>query len=154
MRLSFTAVSRWLEAEGPNCTHGQLAQLQASLDSARTAIARKDARLAEALVQAEAAARAAGVSLDELLQRTKPSVDKPRKADVRKPYLNPYDANSQLTALRPGKARPDWVEQLVSAGWDVSELHYKRHAAALRARGEEPRYDAVARYKLLAAQES
>jgi hypothetical protein len=71
-----------------------------------------------------------------------------------KPYLNPYDANSQLTALRPSKARSDWVEQLVCAGWDVSELHYKRHAATMRARGEELRYDAVARYKLLAAQES
>ena len=154
MRLSFNAVSRWLAAEGASCTREQLAQLQASLDAARTAIASNDARLAAALEQAEAAARAAGVSLDELLQRTKPTADKPRKADVRRPYLNPYDANSELTALRPGKARPVWVEQLMAAGWDVSELHYKRHAAAMRARGEEPRYDAVARYKLLVSQES
>ena len=150
MRTTFSQVYRYLGREGHELDQAQLDELQGALDGAKATVANKTAKLQDALAQAEAVARAAGVSLDDLVRAAKPTPAKARAKDSRKPYLDPFDANSVPVALRPNTRWPAWAVDLIEKqGWDISELRYDAHSKALRARGMPVLYDAVARYKQL-----
>jgi len=149
MRTTFSQVYRYLGREAHELDQAQLDELQGALDGAKATVANKTAKLQDALAQAEAVARAAGVSLDDLVRAAKPAPAKPRAKDSRKPYLNLFDKQSEAVALRPNTRWPEWATTLIEQGWDISELRYDAHAKALRARGMPIVYDAVARYKQL-----
>jgi hypothetical protein len=149
MRTTFSQVFRYLSREAHDLGQAQLDELQGALDGAKVTVAGKSAKLQEALAQAEAVARAAGVSLEDLVKAAKPAPAKARARDSRKPYMDPFDANSVPVALRPNTRWPAWATTLIGQGWDISELRYDAHVKALKARGMPVLYDAVARYKQL-----
>jgi len=154
MRIGFSTVARWLDEAASACTPAQLDELATRLAAARQQAEARASQLSAARAAAEAAAKAAGVSLEELLRIAPAGGKQPAKVrpkDSRKPYLDPFNPQSECYAIssRRGHKIPEWAERLIEQGWAVEELHYKRHAAALRARGQQPRYDAVARYKQL-----
>lgn len=156
MKLTTKTIIRWLTENANTCTLAELDAMQAQITSARDKAAVKAQRIATALAAAEAAAKEAGLSLSELVKRERTGAGKHpvTSVSIRKPYLNPFDAESPLYALstkRFGQSLPQWAADLVGQGWTLDELHYKQHAAALAKRGITPVYDAEERYNRLVA---
>jgi hypothetical protein len=112
--------------------------------------------------QIDAIARQSGFAsaaeLSATLLRTSGSPARPENLqhlmpDSRKPFMNPFDPNTELYALSERRDKrphwPEWAKQLASEGWSKAEFHWKRIPDALRARGREPTYDHAERYQLL-----
>lgn len=163
MRLSYPAVLAWLTTHCTEFTTAQLEQLdgvvQAALEQARA----RDAQTADVLRRMDELAREAGASsAAEILQRAAaqqggveaPAVTQPRKlrTDVRKPYLDPYDANSGIYAAK-NLSETEWFKRAQAKGWTMQQCHYKHLADTWKSRGMKPLYDPVERHAQLVQQE-
>lgn len=155
MKITTKTIFSWLTKHANSCTLAELTAMQELLDMAHKDATAKAQRIATALAAAEVAAKAAGLSLSELVMRERTGGQhQAALTNIRKPYLNPFDAESPLYALstkRHGQSLPQWAADLVAQGWELEELHYKNHAEALAKRGIAPAYDAEERYQRLVA---
>jgi hypothetical protein len=133
MRVSFSTIRNWLAAHSDDLTVEQLTELSSLVEQQRQAATEREGKYRRALEQAAASV---GVSVDELLKRSRPGDQggKQKISGVRRPYLNPYAPEDGLFALFDNRM-PDWADKLInhpnpSLRWTKAELHYKEIEAA------------------------
>lgn len=163
MRVSFTAVYAWLDAHADTCNIEQLNALEELIEKAKQKVRERHQHGQAALAKADAAARASGYeSLEALLRDTNPELARAfvnfspnagggiqTRGATRKPYLDPLLGDRLYAAFKnriPPELQP-WLDK----GWDLSELHFRRIAAARSVRGLGHPYDPVARHAELKA---
>jgi hypothetical protein len=153
--LNYDSVYTWIAQRGPDCTPAQLDRLTELLAQVTEQAAQRESRSRDALDAANRAARDAGyASIEDLLSRAGSRSRKPARpanaAAPRRPHMDPLDPNSDAYALTKFKVLPPWAQARLAEGFTMQDLHYKRHAAAMRrVLGREPVYDAVARHNAL-----
>lgn len=166
MRLNYNAVLAWLESSAVDCTTEQINKMIGVLLEAEDKAKGREAACKHALAQALELAKKAGFdSIEALLRAANPGQPQPATAATvsdkpvaipRRPYLDPLDPNPTqawaVFANRPAHT-PDWIKTRLAEGWSLSELHYKNHHSAMKARNMKPLYDAVQKHAELLAQE-
>jgi hypothetical protein len=155
--LNYDSIYNWIAQRGPDCTPAQLDRLAELLAQVTDLAAQRESRSRSALDAANRAARDAGyASIEDLLSRVGSKPRKPARhanagaAAPRRPHMDPLDANSDAYALTKYKVLPEWAQARLAEGFTMQDLHYKKHAAAMRrVLGCEPVYDAVTRHNEL-----
>lgn len=157
--LTIRSVTAWLKRDAAaQCTPDELHALYPLLVEAESAASARVEQQTAARARLEALACESGYPdvtafLRATMPGTIPEPGQPAAVPARRPYFDPCDPNPVLIALthcKP-KNRPPWVQEKLSAGWDLAELHYKRHRLALKSRGITPLYDSIEKYHELSA---
>lgn len=166
MKLSYRGVRAWLEENAKNCTFEELCTLQTIIEEALQTAEAQHKKLEKAKAEMQALAKEIGVgdvaSLVRLVTGT--AIQAPAaaeagepvrklRANVRKPYMDPFDPESDIYSLQHLHPDPEWFIAAQEKGWTKEECHYKRLMAAWRARGMQPLYDPIARHAELVAME-
>ncbi|MFL9948923.1 hypothetical protein PQR68_23305 [Paraburkholderia agricolaris] len=106
-------------------------------------------------------AREAGLDENAVARLVSSKSDRPADArlprtGVRRPYMNPFDAQSGIYAFPPNhpEKMPDWARQALNQGWRKQDMHYKNLAGAWAQRGMPQLYDPIARHDELKALEA
>lgn len=140
MRISFPTIRNWLTAHCDTLTVAQIDELSSLLEQHRQVVSAREGKYRQALEQAAASV---GVSVDELLKRSRVPEQGGRQeiSGVRKPYLNPYAPHSGLFALFDNRL-PDWADELLNnpdpdRRWEKVELRYDRIEAAYERHNEQ-----------------
>lgn len=160
--LTIRSVTAWLKRDAAaQCTPDELHALYPLLVEAESVASARVEQQTAARARLEALARESGYpDVTALLRATMPgTIPEPGQQPFglpvpsRRPYFDPLDPNPVLTALTHCKPenRPRWVQEKLAAGWDLTELHYRQHRLALKARGIEPLYDSVEKYEQLSS---
>ena len=153
MRLTFTGIRNWLEDNATACTEEELHTIAGIVDEALPIVCRKNEEIKLKLAQIVRLAQEAG--LDEkavarlISSKTEaPASQRPSRTGVRRPYMNPFDADSGIHAFPPNHPEklPTWAKEAMENGWAKEEMHYKHLEAAWAQRGMERLYDPVARH--------
>lgn len=133
MRVTFSTVRNWLSANGESLTVAQLTELDRLVEQHRQAVTAREGKYRQALEQAAASV---GVSVDELLRRSRVPEQGGRQeiSGARKPYLNPYAPYDGLFALFDNRL-PDWANELLkhpdpALRWMKAELKHSEIEAA------------------------
>lgn len=159
--LTLKSVTNWIQRDAAGqCTPADLDQLLPLISAARSAAAARVEQQSAARARLEALAHESGFpDVATFLRSTMPGIA-PTPGQVpklqippRRPYFDPLDPNPTLAALTHSRPenRPAWVAARLAEGWDIEELHYKKHRLALKSRGIEPLYDSIAKYAELSA---
>lgn len=159
MRVTWKTIEAWVRhVAASTCTPEQLRRLgQLAAEAEVQAAALQRERLT-AKAKLEVLAAEAGYSdvlafLRAAVPDALSAVAGPLRVAPRRPYFDPLSALPELLALTHCRRDhyPDWVKTRLAEGWDLEELHYKKHRVALKVRGLTPLYDSVAKFKELAA---
>lgn len=161
MRLSYIAVRRWLQENATSCSEEELHTIAYIAEQAIPIVEKKNQELKRKLAQIVELAKEAGLDEKAVARLVSSKVELapgsrlPRTA-VRRPYMNPFDAQSGIYAFPPNHPEkiPAWAKQAIAQGWEKEEMHYKRLAAAWAKRNMPRLYDPVARHSELQAEEA
>lgn len=160
--LTIRSVTNWLRQDAAGqCTPDELHALYPLLSDAESAAEARVQQQTAARARLDALARESGFAdVASFLRSTVPGA-MPEAGQAtgrvavpsRRPYFDPLDSNPVLTALTHCKPenRPDWVKKRLEEGWDLEELHYKKHRLALKSRGITPLYDSIEKYEELSS---
>lgn len=161
MRLSVVGVRNWLSVNATSCTEEELHTLADIIASAIPVVERKNNEVQQKLDQIRVLAKEAGLdekAVARLVQSKAEQSFSTRllRTSVRRPYMNPFDAQSGIYAFPPNhpEKMPEWAKQALAQGWEKEEMHYKRLAAAWAKRNMPQLYDPVARHSELQAEEA
>lgn len=163
--LTIRSVTNWLKnGAAAQCTPSELHSLYSLLGEAESAAAARVEKQTAARSRLEALARESGYpDVTAFLRATMPGAmpDPGQPAGrlpvpARRPFFDPLDPNPTLFALTHCKPEnmPDFVKTRLAEGWDLEELHYKKHRLALKSRGITPLYDSIEKYHELSARTS
>jgi len=161
MRLSYIGVRRWLEDNATSCTEEELHLLATIIESAIPIVERRNSEVQQKLARIVELARDAGLDEKAVARLVHSKRDLPPGArlprtGVRRPYMNPFDAESGIYAFPPTHPdkMPEWAKQALAQGWEKEEMHYKKLAAAWAKRNMPKLFDPVARHSELQAEEA
>lgn len=161
MRLSVVGVRNWLEANATSCSEEELHTLASIIESAIPVVEHRNSEVQQKLDQIRVLAKEAGLdekAVARLVQsKTELSFSaRLLRTSVRRPYMNPFDAQSGIYAFPPNhpEKMPEWAKQALAQGWEKDELHYKKLAAAWAKRNMPKLFDPVARHSELQAEEA
>ena len=157
MRITYVGVRKWLQSNAGFCTVEQLDELWRCIEEGR-AKATDKRKNEEVVLEAQALAEKAGLTVEELFSRVLGSTTANRTgptriSSVRKPYMDPFSEGERIYAVLKRHPKPAWLLKAEEKGWSLEECHYRVLAQAWKARGMKPLFDPVLRHKELSEED-